>query len=664
MPFWWRRRRRPWYTNNYRNRRRRRWPKRRRRRIYKRRRATRPRKRRRRRRYKVRKKRRLINVKQWQPESIRNCKIKGLGTIVLGAEGTQMDCYTVNKTKYVPPKVPQGGGFGVENYTLGYLYEQYTFHNNIWSASNILKDLVRYMWCSLTFYRHQDTDFIITYNNQPPHDLTKFTYPGCHPHQMLLNKHKKILLSRESKPNGKYYKKIKIKPPKQMLTKWFFTKPFCNYSLFLLKAVACNFRYSLLSRKGVNMLVNAYSLNLNFYQNSTWAQKPATGGYLPYPTVSLPLKYVIQTKTGEQEKQIDAIVRTDYSASIKYDTGWFQPSFLQAKYIGAKGSVTATHQIISVRYNPAKDDGEGNEIYCTSTLSQGWKPPTTDKQLLLTGIPIWLALHGYYSYVRTVKTEDFFKSHVVVCKSPAFYCYPEVGSCDRYVFIDYEYIQGKKPFEQLVTTQQKSLWYPDMSWQKQTLNNFVESGPYIPKYSEETASTWELNYWYNFYFKWGGPHTGETDVTNPKDLPTYDVPDTMPKTIQIANPEKNSTESILHPWDFRRGLVKESALKRMYENQSTDTEFKCSQTDIPKKKKRKGAHLRDPQEETQKIQSCLLSLCEKSTFQETPKEDQDLQLLIQHQQQQQQQLKYNILQLLMDLKDKQRMLQLQAGYLD
>ncbi len=46
---------------------------------------------------------------QWQPDSIRKCKIKGVGILILGAEGTQMDCFTVTKTDYVPPKIPWEG---------------------------------------------------------------------------------------------------------------------------------------------------------------------------------------------------------------------------------------------------------------------------------------------------------------------------------------------------------------------------------------------------------------------------------------------------------------------------------------------------------------------------------------------------------------------------
>ncbi len=160
-----------------------------------------------------------------------------------------MNCYTAEKTKYVPPKVPWGGGIGLENFTLNYLYEEYNYKNNIWTASNKYKDLCRYTGTTINLFRHPETDFVVAYSRQPPHVLNKYTYPSLHPQMLLLDKHKKVILSQASKQNSKYKTKIKIKPPKQMSTKWFFTKDFAKYSLFTLKASAANFRYSQLSNK-------------------------------------------------------------------------------------------------------------------------------------------------------------------------------------------------------------------------------------------------------------------------------------------------------------------------------------------------------------------------------------------------------------------------------
>nr|UHM27184.1 MAG: ORF1 [Torque teno midi virus] len=664
MPFWWNRRKKPWYGWRFKTRRyrRRRWPRRRRRTLYKRRRTRRANRRRRRRKYKVKRKKKQIIVRQWQPQSIRKCKITGIEPLVVGAEGAQIDCYTLTKTDYVPPKVPWGGGFGIENFSLKYLYSEYSYHNNYWTSSNSQKDLCRYMGCKITVFRHDYIDFILSYDTQPPHVLNKYTFPACHPHQQLLQKHHKIILSKLSNPNGKYHKTFRIRPPKQMLSKWFFTKAFAPHSLVVLKVAAANFRHANLSGKNTNMLVSLHSLNLSFYKNPDWAQQKTSGPYMPYNQIQNNLQYVVVINKVETQKTMSLTSTSSYSDSIDYDKGWFNPMFLQAKYIGTKGSPTATHQIIAARYNPNIDDGVGNQIYCVSTLASTYDPPRTDKQLLIEGLPLWLGLYGYYSFVKAVKTEDFLKAHVIVLSSKSLYCYPEIGSCTRYVFIDFDYITGKKPYDQVITTQQKKLWYPDMHWQKKSMNAIVESGPFIPKLSEETYSTWEINSRYSFYFKWGGAQTDEPNIKNPEELPTYDVPDSMPKAIQIVNPEKQAPETILHPWDYRRGFIKEKALKRMCTNLETDSEFQYSPETTPKKKQRMQATLPNPQQENQEIKSCLLSLCEENTWQEA--KEGNLQQLIQQQQQQQQKVKYNMLKLLIDLKEKQRMLQYHTGLLD
>lgn len=574
-----------------------------------------------------------------------------------------MDCYTVGKDSYVPPKVPWGGGFGMENFTLQYLYEEYVFHQNIWTTSNILKDLCRFLWCKITLFRHPETDFIVTYSRQGPFDLTKFTFPGCHPQQQLLQKHKRVVFSLQSKPKGKYTTKLKIKPPKQMISKWFFTKQFCTKVLFSIKAAAANLSYSFLSPKNENMLVTIYSLNPSYYMQPNWAVKlQDTQPWKPYPTLPLPQKYKVKVR-GQEQLQDRQLNPNSYGESVSYSTGWFKSEFLLAKELdNPKGQPLATHQAFAARYNPNKDNGQGNEIYCVALTSDRWDPPSKDKTVSIVGMPLWLGLYGFYSYIIRTKGISFLSLHVLVIKSPAIHCYPEIGGCDRYIPIDWDYMQGKKPYDQEITTKEKTTWWPDMTWQHKTVNAIVETGPFIPQYSEIVNSTWELKTSYCFYFKWGGAITEEPEITNPEQLNTYDVPDTKQQRIQVSNPAKLSTETICHPWDFRRDIIKERALKRMYDNFETDTEFQCSPEKMQKKRQRLGAAPTNWNPQEEEVQSCLQALSEKNIFQET--EDQDIQLLIQQQQQQQLELKRNILSLLMDLKEKQRMLQLHTGILD
>ncbi len=451
-----------------------------------------------------------------------------------------------------------------------------------------------------------------------------------------------------------------------MITKWFFAKDFSKYSLFTLKAAACNLRYSQLSNKNQNMLVNIYSLNPKFFQIPDWAnaaQPIGAGYYRPYATVTIPLNYVkangAQGSIGTDWKGVQQDV---YYKSVNLKTGWFQPDFLQAKQIQTTlHDPTATKPMIISRYNPNLDSGEGNEIYVVSIFAANWKQ-VSDSQFTITGLPLWLGLYGYFSFINQMKPSDYIKTHVVVIKSKAIYCYPEIGSCELYIPLDYDYITGKKPYGQTITDQQSKFWYPTCEWQMITLNAIVESGPFIPKYSQETNSTWELKYTYTSYFKWGGPNITDKEVKNPKDLDSYDVPDTLQTTIQIVNPTKQTPETIFHPWDYRRGIIKETALKRMCDYLSTDTEFQCSPEKVRKKTQRVGAALQNPNKEAEKMQSYLQCLCEENTCQET--QNQDLQQLIFQQQQQQQRVKYSMLKLLLDLKKKQSCMELQTGLIE
>nr|UHM27176.1 MAG: ORF1 [Torque teno midi virus] len=664
MPFWWRRRRKPWF-GRWRGYKRRLTTRKRRRRPYKRRRTTRyNRRRRRRRKYKVRKKRKTLPVQQWQPDSIRKCKIKGLGLLVLGAEGKQMDCFSVEKQKYVPPKNPGGGGFGCETYSLEYLYDQWVFHNNIWTHTNINRDLCRYLWCKIVVFRHPHTDFIVQYDRQPPFDLTKETYPSCHPQQMLLQKHHKIILSRDSKPNGKYSKKFIIKPPKQMLTKWFFTHEFCKYDLFLIKAAAASFRFGYLSCCNQSQLVNIYSLNTYWYQDASWGQnRQETTPYLPIPTLSKGFAYQVKTNTGYQKVTMPDSAFNSRAASLAHETGWFRSSLLQATAIYSGAQITATTPVVGARYNPTIDTGKNNKIYLSSITTTHYDPPTVDKSILIEGMPLWLGLYGFLSYVETIKTAPgFLDLHVVLLQSPAILCSQVAESCKIFLPLDLSFIKGQNPWDQpVVRNHDLANWYPTIKHQRKALNAIIESGPFIPKYPETKDSTWELKMKYSFLFKWGGPETTDEVVKDPYTFTTYDVPDKVSKTVQIQNPTKQIPGSSLYPWDYRRGLIKNKALKRMQDNQSTDTEFEYVAEGLPpKKKKRQGNHLRNPQEETEEIQTCLQQLFEENTFQEMQTEE-DIHLLIQQQHQQQQQIKRDILKLIMNIKHKQNLLSLHTG---
>nr|UHM25892.1 MAG: ORF1 [Torque teno midi virus] len=673
MPFWWQRRRRPWWGRGYRRRfqrrkrfrRPRKYPRRRFRRY-----AGRRRRRRRRRRYKVRKKKQTIPIRQWQPDSIVKCKIKGMTTLVLGAEGKQCVCYTNVKNATTPPKAPGGGGFGCEQFSLESLYTDFLFRKNVWTKTNILKDLCRFLYCKVTFYRHPETDFIVAYHRQPPFEMTKDIYTMCHPVNMLLAKHKIIIPSKFTNPKGKLKHKRLIKPPKQMLTKWFFQEHFAHFPLLMIQATACNLNYSNLGCCNTNQIVTFWYMNTNFYQIPNWSAR-VQKSYVPYSTFPTQVytwntkQAATQTTATEDQKFLKP---TTYNDSVSYSKGFFTKQLLQAVFLTTNTSIetkTANTPLNICRYNPNLDNGKKSKIWLVSTLANSWQKPPTDKILIHEGHPLYMLLFGFLSYVQYMKkSPDFLLGYILAMESDALLPYSQTGAEKKIVVpLDNNFPNGKAPYDEDLTASMKAYWMPNVYNQLQVLNTIVESGPMVPKYSQTKNSTWELNMHYNFLFKWGGPEITEPAITDPQLQGVYEVPDTIRSAIQIHDPAKQKAASILHPWDSRRGYFTKSAIKRMQENLSTDSSFLPDTEEIPRKKRKQiGPELSHPQEENQEVQESLLSIYQEE---EVPQETtpQNLFRLIQQQHQQQQQLKHHILRVISDIKDKQNQIRLQTGAL-
>nr|UHK07006.1 MAG: ORF1 [Torque teno midi virus] len=666
MPFWWKRRRRPWW-GRYRRRFHRTKTRKRRRRLP-RRRARRFNRRRYRKRKKVRRKLKKITLKQWQPDSIVKCKIKGFSCLVLGANGRQMFCYTNVADQYPIPKAPGGGGFGCELITLKWLYQEYTAHRNIWTKTNEYKDLVRYTGCKITFFRHPYVSFIVVYHLMPPFTLTKFTYPELQPQNALLARHKRIILSQAEAPNKKLHVTLKIKPPRLMQTKWFFQREFCEYPILQLCASAASFSFPRIQPNTQSTIITLYALNPSFYFNSNWAAT-STEGYKNITAQKYPLFFETTLKGYPKYFKYDPDTSQDkYKYSVSYETGLFSPQILTAKTIYTKGTESTPTEplgllpMIVLRYNPYTDDGYGNEIYLTSIFKGHYDKPSVTPNYMFQGVPLWMGLYGYYNYlIKASNDKGLMTTHMFVVKSRSLYPISQSTKDVYYPLIDINFAFGKLPYDEYITSTMKAKWYPTAEHQEETLNNIVMTGPYIPKFNNITNSTWELDYKYEFFFKWGGPYTTDPVAEDPCKKGTYPTNSTVQQTIQIKNPSKLDTKTLLHDWDFRRGIVTQTALKRMSENLQTDTSLESDDSEPQKKRQKITKEMPCQIQEEKEIQDCLLSLCEENTCQESPE---TFQQLIQQQQQQQQQLKRNLLKLLSHLKHGQRCLQLQTGVLE
>lgn len=444
-----------------------------------------------------------------------------------------------------------------------------------------------------------------------------------------------------------------------MITKWFFQKEFAKYGLFQMQASAINLGFGYYGPNAQSQLVTLSALNTKFYTNASYG-KTTDFPYKPYNTYpSAGLHFYYDRSKPQLKKTINVTTSTTYLQTVNYDTGFFQKAVLNAWKVTQADKPTSTLYlpVTLIRYNPAMDTGENTRIWLTSIHSDTWEAPQ-DKDLIMVGRPLWMAFFGFWNWIEKAKmTKDYFTSHIFVVASDAI---RRITNSDQKVFplIDPDFTQGKLPYEEFLTNQKKQLWYPTAENQVVSINSLVECGPYIPKYYNLKDSTWELKYSYTSFFKWGGPEIQDTPVQNPGKQGEYDVPDKQLQTIQVSDPLKESCKAMLRAWDYRRGIVTTTALRRMQENLSVSETYQSDCTEPPKKKKKITAQLRNPKEENQEIQTCLHSLFEESTCQDPQA---SLQQLIHHQQQQQEKLKINIIHLLTDLKRKQRLMLLQSG---
>lgn len=593
-----------------------------------------------------------------------------------------MFCYTNELSDFIQPKAPGGGGFGCEVIDLEYLYHQYKGRNNIWTKTNQYTDLCRYTGCKITLYRHPSTDFIFQYNIQPPFHIEKYTYQDIQPLQMLLKPHKRIILSRDSNPKGKLKTTVKIKPPKELSTKWFFQKDFSKVPLVQLNAAAADLRYATLGCCNVSQMATLYALNsAHFFKKSNWGQYN-NQIYKPYDGISLPMGFLYTEKGGAEK--VYAITQdtfgqgttTAYLKSISRSIGWFNPRVLLAKavYTGTDISDRTTPTelktktllgvlpIVTARYNPNEDDGSGNEVWLTSIFHGQYDKPAVTPDYIITGVPLYIALYGYWNYLIEVSSDKgIMNTHMFVVKSKAIRPLQTTSSQDYYPLVDLDFLNGKLPYDQYISEDDKTKWFPTAENQIITLNTLVQTGPYIPRLDNIKNSTWELRYKYCFYFKWGGPQTTDPIIDDPHSKGDYPTPGTINQRLQITNPEKQIPETMFHSWDYRRGVITEGAIKRMSENLQTDSSIQSDDSETPAKKRKISKKIPNRQEKESKLKKCLLSLYEEDTYQETPE---NIQQLLQQQHQHQHKLKRNILKLLTHLKKKQRLLSLQTGIVD
>lgn len=562
--------------------------------------------------------------------------------------------------EWTPPTTPTGGGFATAKYSLAYLYEQYQLGNNIWTTSNCDFDLCRYTGAKFRFYRHPYIDFIVTYQLEYPLTVNNLIYQQVHPLKQLLQKKKIIIPSLRTQPFGKRYITKKIKPPKQMTNKWFFQHSFNDTGLLLLKAAACDLQFSHLGEYSENELTSFKCLNTrSFYTHGAWGTS-SSHGYWPIQTWGPPC--VVQYTTQKNETKTYTL--STYADTVSYDRGWFSSGLLNAKSIQKPPG--DLHPLLECRYNPKIDTGKQNAIYLLAVQADKFTPPTHDKILIATGQPLWLLLFGWTDYIQKYRDKiNFLKTYFIVLQSP---CLTASGSGPGELLpvipIDDSFIAGRGPYNSTPYPSDTTNWFPCLMHQQKTINDIVKCGPFIPK-PEGKRSNWELHAHYTFFFKWGGSISSNKQVCNPADATEYPGPDPVSLSVQVSDPKSQIPESMLHIWDWRRHFITKKAFKRMSENLPTEstisTDADLSEPQQKRKRTKKEPSLQE--KETPEIYY-LQQLFEEDTFQKDQEVQEDpIHQLIQQQHLQQQHLKFNLLNLMTQMKHTQLQMQLQTGIL-
>lgn len=556
-----------------------------------------------------------------------------------------------------PPGYPGGGGLSMIKFTLGALFQELTKLRNWWTSSNENLDLVRYTGCKIKFWRHDYVDYICIYSRCNPMEISRTSFMNTHPYRQLLNYKKIIVPSLKTAPHiKKLFFVKKIKPPNEMVNRWFFQNSFSDTGLLLLHTSSANLTHMYQNINTKSATAGFYVINPQLFTNANFAATT----YKPNDKFN----YWGTTNGAEKptQQQLIALTSTQHTPGKPPATNGQPGNLLWWKYISGDQRVWISQAtdttpsnpekltvplIYMCRYNAYDDDGTGNEIYLVSNLSTGNFEPNPRDDFYISGYPLWLMVSGLLDWWRKLRPAYQIDLHYAICIRSRF-IYPKLTT---YIPLDDHFIHNEGPYGTDIhdlSDANLQHWYPRILYQQESINNIYLSGPNTPQ--GEFVSGWESHIQYTFYFRWGGCPAKQTNIADPNSQPSYPIPSNLLLQSQIKDPETQTPENITYAWDYRRDFITNTALTRMQQISPTDISL---QTDTDRhQRKRKGT---DPpiQGSSQKIQKLLQET--QVLLQQTPQETQEKTLNQQLQQQQlyQRLITRNILKLLRKLNKQQ-----------
>lgn len=543
------------------------------------------------------KKLKTIKLKQWQPEKIRLCKIRGYLELIECGFGRISNNFTMAKESWVPDHEPGGGGWSIQQLNLGNLFTQNQYIMNYWSKTNKGFPLCRYLGCKITLFRQQNASYIFHYNLEEPRKVDKFTYPSYHPYRMLLFKHKILVKSYKDAPHKKKPFKTKfIKPPRQFKNQWYFQQQLSNIPLITFYTTAVDLISMFISPKAQNNNITLQSLNTRFFQHPAFQySKTSTVGFSPNAAHDLFIWGIPQWEIGTNLPTIKHTTflgnsmlndfgsqlndKTENTYTAKYWGNPFYYEYLTGEtmtYITKNSLKTQIEKkdqkpddsaikydpyVVPVRYNPNKDNGTGNIAYWLTTYDvtkKNWDPPS-DPDLIIQGFPLWLMLWGFEDYIRkTGKISKLDENAILVIRSNAL-----TDNLPAYVFLNESFINGQGPYDQPrrdLSNYHNTHWYPRWQYQKEAIESILSTGPAV--YKPQKDESVQAHMHYDFLFKWGGNPSKMEQLADPNSQPIEPIPNNLLGTNEIIHPTTDPS-TFIYSWDVRRDFLTKQATERI-----------------------------------------------------------------------------------------------------
>nr|DAL04487.1 MAG TPA: TT viral orf 1 [Anelloviridae sp.] len=487
-----------------------------------------------------------------------------------------------------------GGGWSIQQFTLEALYIEYQKLRCFWTKSNLGLPFVRYTGCTFKFFKSKHTDYIVTWCICPPFGVNLEMFLNTQPQRQLFERHR-IIIPQLNRYTKKRYKKVKIRPPSFMRTKWYFQQDFCKQPLVLITASACSLTQPYCPDDQISNNITLISLNLAVFQNPNFETWTDPHGYHPKMLGTRPMYLWGRTSGGAdpptQWKHVLPLTNTNtYAEGLKdhestldkinkpenwgnpFSYPWADPDttiyYTDEWPTAANFSTSHTFTAIDslyweVRYNPDKDTGEGNEVYLKPNNANAHGSildPPNKKEHILKGYPLWLVFWGFHDYIlKTSTTQHMDQSYYWVVKSPFL-----TPKRDGYVFLDKYFWQLNRD---RLTQTDRLKWHPKSEMQEEIEFYFAQAGPYAPKINESQCI--QANAQYTFYMKWGGCPPPMETIISPCVQDKFPIPDPQLQRLKIQDP-KTEKQTFLYEWDQRRDTITQPCAKRIKKDSITD----------------------------------------------------------------------------------------------